>query len=323
MVMTAGLGTRLRPFTEKTPKPLIPVFGIPCAEFALRALREAGVHQVVANLHHLAQETAQGLQAIDPSIRFSNETAELLGSGGGIRTALPILDAMTGDGRFFILNADTLCSLDLRELAATHRRLRARYGVMMTLALLERVNPGTEQYREILVDGTGERIVGLGQKSSSGRMYVGCAILEREAVAHLEPGVPLDFVKDILQPAIESSTAGAHRFSGLWMDVGSPRLWWKTHLELIDRYEADQIPYSWRELMDERNHRLAGGIWCAKSASLERAPAEWASPCYWNGVGAIPARLGPASVLYGELCGTHAASGIGADGQWISLQLSD
>ncbi len=321
--MTAGLGTRLRPFTERRPKPLIPVLGIPCAEFAIRALREAGVQQVVANLHHLAQDAARGLQAIDPSIRFSDETAELLGSGGGIRTALPILDAMTGDGSFFISNADTLCSLDLRELAATHRRLRSSHGVTMTLALLERVDSGEEQYREILVDGACERILGLGEKGSSGRMYVGCAILEREAVAHLEPGVPLDFVKDILQPAIENGSAGAHLFSGIWMDVGSPRLWWKTHLELMDRYEADQIPSSWRELLEERNRRLASGVWCAKSASIERAPPEWASPCYWNGVGAIPARLGPASVLYGEPCGRHSSSGIGADGQWVSLQASD
>jgi NDP-sugar pyrophosphorylase family protein len=322
MLMAAGLGTRLRPFTERIPKPLIPVMGVPCAEFALQALHAAGVHQVVANLHHLADETARGLRTMLPTVQFSDETAELLGSGGGIRTALSILDAMSGGGSFFILNADTLCSLDLRELAATHQRLRSSHGVTMTLALLQREAPGEEQYREVLVNESGDRILGLGSKTRTGGMYVGCAILEREAVVHLNSGVPLDFVRDILQPAIDRGTAGAHQFSGIWLDVGSPELWWRTHLELIERYENGALPREWARLLEERNRRLAGGAWCAKSAPLVQVPTGWTSPCYWDGSGQAPSRLGPDAVLYGEPTAGSVGSGVGADGLWVALQRS-
>jgi mannose-1-phosphate guanylyltransferase len=318
MLMAAGLGTRLRPFTEHMPKPLAPVLSVPCAEFALRALQQIGISQVVANLHHLAGETAAGLRAIQPSIQFTDETAQLLGSGGGIRTALPVLDAMGGSGSFFILNADTLCSLDLRELAATHQRLRTRHGVTMTLALLERSVPGDETYREVLVDSAGDRITGLGAKTSTGRMYVGCAILEREAVAHLEPGVPLEFVERILQPAIERGLAGAHAFSGQWMDVGSPKLWWKTHLELIRQLDAGTIPEAWGRLLRQHNRRLAAGVWSASSAAISKSPAGWNAPAYWDGRGTLPEHLGPSAVLYGEPVSGQMSSGIGAFGQWVA-----
>jgi len=316
MLMAAGLGTRLRPFTERMPKPLAPVMGVPCAEFALRALQDAGIHRVVANLHHLPAETAAGLRAILPSIQFTDETAQILGSGGGIRTALPVLDAMGGGGSFFILNADTLCSLDLRDLAATHQRLRARYGVTMTLALLERSSPGDETYREVLADSSGDRITGLGAKTRFGRMYVGCAILEREAVADLEPGVPLEFVDRILQPAIDRGLAGAHAFAGQWMDVGSPQLWWKTHLDLIAQLESGKIPESWGRLLRARNRKLSPGIWAGPATAIEKAPETWALPAYWDGSGTTPERLGPSAVLYGEPVRGPMMSGIGAHGHW-------
>jgi NDP-sugar pyrophosphorylase family protein len=271
----------------------------------------------VANLHHLAVETAAGLRAIQPSIQFTDETGKLLGSGGGIRAALPVLDAMGGDGSFFILNADTLCSLDLRELAATHRKLHARHGVTMTLALLERSSPGSEIYREVLVDSSGDRIRGLGSRARIGRMYVGCAILEREAVSHLEPGVPLEFVEQILQPAIDLGRAGVHAFSGQWMDIGSPQLWWKTHLDLIAQLEGGEIPELWGRLLRTRNRRTSPGIWVGNVTTTARHPDDWAAPAYWDGSGPAPETLGPSAVLYGEPRPGGLASGIGAFGHWV------
>src|SRR5690349_9521799 len=96
MLMTAGLGTRLRPFTDLLPKPLLPLMGIPMAQFALDALAEAGVEKVVANVHHLPEKLRESLpglatQAGIKELRLSDETQELLGSAGGMRNALPLL----------------------------------------------------------------------------------------------------------------------------------------------------------------------------------------------------------------------------------------
>lgn len=100
MLMAAGMGTRLRPFSEKISKPLMPVLGVPCSRFALQSLSEAGVTEVIANLHHLPDMTREGLKKIFPALQTSDETAQLLGSAGGIKKAQPFLESPEGGGRF-------------------------------------------------------------------------------------------------------------------------------------------------------------------------------------------------------------------------------
>ena len=315
--MAAGLGTRLRPFTDRMPKPLAPILGVPCAAFSFRSLQDAGVANVVANIHHLPGEAAAGLRAIHPEVRISDESGALLGSAGGIRRALPVLDAFGGGDAFFVLNADTICSLDLRALAATHARLRRERGVLATLALLNREEGAEGEYREVLVDASGERIVGLGEKGRSGLMYVGCAIIEREAVAGLEDGRELDFVREVLAPAISRGLAGAHGFSGHWMDVGSPRLWWNAHLEMIALLESGRAPAGWAELIEKSASRVSPGIWVGRAASAATVSGGWGGPCYWDGAGTAPKVLSAGAVLYGsEPPDFPRASAIAAGGHW-------
>src|SRR4051812_48037749 len=109
MLMAAGLGTRLRPFTDRYSKPMLPLLGSPMAAFAYDAVRAAGVEKVVANVHHLAAATEAGLFALrepgGPRIEISDESSLLLGSAGGLRQAAPKLG-----GPFFLVNGDVLCS---------------------------------------------------------------------------------------------------------------------------------------------------------------------------------------------------------------------
>lgn len=86
MLMAAGLGTRLMPFTERAPKALLPVLGVPIAQFALDSLARAGVDRVVANVHHHASAAKQGLAQLDrgdADFFVSDESERLLGSAGG------------------------------------------------------------------------------------------------------------------------------------------------------------------------------------------------------------------------------------------------
>src|SRR5688500_7784184 len=95
MLMTAGLGTRLRPFTEIAPKHLLPVMGVPMAQFAVDLLARFGVSRIVCNVHHRADLAVPALKALEhgpgTSIEISDESQLLLGSAGGIRKALPLL----------------------------------------------------------------------------------------------------------------------------------------------------------------------------------------------------------------------------------------
>lgn len=104
MILAAGLGTRMRPITDTVPKPLVEVAGKPLIAYGLEALVGAGVNHIVVNVHYLAPILVDWLKAWpDAKIEISDETAELLDSGGGIVKALPIL----GSDPFLALNADT------------------------------------------------------------------------------------------------------------------------------------------------------------------------------------------------------------------------
>jgi N-acetyl-alpha-D-muramate 1-phosphate uridylyltransferase len=104
MVLAAGLGSRLRPITDVTPKPLVKVAGRTLLDRGLDRLVEAGVTDVVINVSHLGQQIIDHCAALArPRVTISDERSGLLDSGGGVAKALPDL----GGGPFYILNADT------------------------------------------------------------------------------------------------------------------------------------------------------------------------------------------------------------------------
>ena len=104
MVLAAGKGTRLRPLTDETPKPLMAVAGRSLLDRAIDRLEEAGVKTVVANVHYLSATIENHLaKRASPAIRISREDA-LLETGGGVKKALPLL----GANPFLVCNADTI-----------------------------------------------------------------------------------------------------------------------------------------------------------------------------------------------------------------------
>ena len=105
MILAAGLGKRLRPLTEKTPKPLIPVKGKKLIDYSLDLVRAAGVKDIVINCHYLADQIeayARHLEGLN--VFLSDERNELLETGGGVQKALPYL----GSEPFAILNSDVI-----------------------------------------------------------------------------------------------------------------------------------------------------------------------------------------------------------------------
>jgi MurNAc alpha-1-phosphate uridylyltransferase len=112
IVLSAGLGTRMRPLTLTTPKPLVQVAGQALLGRHLDALQAAGITHPVVNTHYLAEQLHAFLaQRGDAALRISHEE-ELLETGGGITKALPLL----GDGPFLAVNSDALCIDPAHEL---------------------------------------------------------------------------------------------------------------------------------------------------------------------------------------------------------------
>lgn len=102
IVLSAGLGTRMRPLTDTLPKPLVPVGGKPLIDWSLGLLESAGIHDIVVNTHYLA-ELLEAHLSPRHNIKISREDV-LLETGGGIKKALPML----GHEPFFSLNSDTI-----------------------------------------------------------------------------------------------------------------------------------------------------------------------------------------------------------------------
>src|SRR6201992_3651820 len=105
MVLPAGLGLRMRPLTERMPKPLVSVAGRPLLDHVLDKLSDAGVSEAVVNVHYLPDQIIEHIKALErPRVIMSDERDQVLGTGGAIVKALPLL----GDAPFFHLNADTM-----------------------------------------------------------------------------------------------------------------------------------------------------------------------------------------------------------------------
>jgi NDP-sugar pyrophosphorylase family protein len=147
LILAAGVGSRLKPLTDDTPKALLPVAGVPMLERALIRLKAAGVKSFVVNAHHHAQKVADFCAELSRRhgvpVSVSREDDLLLDTGGAIKKASALLK---GREPFFVHNADVLTDLDLKALFRSH----TDSGALATLSVRER-----ESGRAYLFDAKG------------------------------------------------------------------------------------------------------------------------------------------------------------------------
>lgn len=132
MIFAAGLGTRLRPLTDHTPKALVSVAGKPMLERVILRLKEAGFNDITVNIHHFGEQIIGFLRAnnnFGVTIHISDEREMLLDTGGGIKKARPFLD---GDEPFLVHNADILSDINLAEFYRHHRESDAEATLLVS-----------------------------------------------------------------------------------------------------------------------------------------------------------------------------------------------
>jgi mannose-1-phosphate guanylyltransferase len=156
MVLAAGLGTRLRPYTDTLPKPAIPFLRVPLAQYGLALFDWQNINNLVVNTHHLPEKVEQVFRALPwPSEKliFSHEP-KILGSGGGIRQALP---SLLGQGHFAVINGDEVLfpsTIGLMEEAfAFHRWHKG----IATLIALDHPEVG-HRFGGMWLEGSGSKI---------------------------------------------------------------------------------------------------------------------------------------------------------------------
>ena len=216
LVLAAGLGTRMRPITERLPKPLVPIASRTLLDRGLDSLAEAGVKTAVVNVHHLAGQIVEHVKArTSPRVLVSDETAGLLDSAGGIVKALPLL----GDRPFFILNADTFwidrngSNLDRLTLAWDG----ARMDILLMLAELRSTtgHTGKGDFTRA-ADGTLDRA----GSDPHGLVYAGAGIVHPRIFQGAPAGPhSLNLYFDC---AIAAGRLHGMVMDGHWITVGTP-----------------------------------------------------------------------------------------------------
>jgi len=217
LVLTAGLGTRLRPLTDFLAKPALPVAGQPLVERILRWLSAQGLEEAVLNLSH-RPETVASIAGdgshLGMRVRYSWEQP-VLGSAGGPRHALPLLGS-----RFLIVNGDTLTDVPLGDIIDAH----TRSGAKVTLALVPHPAPGRYGGVQVNDGGFVERFTARTEPVAGALWhFIGVQVAEAEVFADLPDNVPAESIGDLYRPLVRQGLVAAYRSDAAFRDIGTPR----------------------------------------------------------------------------------------------------
>lgn len=216
MILAAGFGTRLKPITDHTPKPLVPVAGRPLIDHAIDRLAASGVKRIVVNTHYKAEMMAAHLSArSDVAVTLSHETA-LLDTGGGVKNALRLL----GDP-FYVVNADVLW-LDAAVPALT--RLSSAWDAerLDALMLVQRTATaiGYDGKGDFMLDPDG-RVRRRAAAETAPYLFAGIEVASRRLFAASPEGAfSLNCLWD---KAIAANRIAALIHDGEWCHVGTPQ----------------------------------------------------------------------------------------------------
>ena len=217
MVLAAGLGLRMRPLTDHMPKPLIAVAGRPLLDHVLDKLGTAGVSEAVVNVHYLPDQIIDHVVARkSPRVIISDERNQMLGTGGGVVKALPLL----GSAPFFHVNSDTLwidgVQSNLMRLAEAFDPTRMDILLLMAPTANSIGYSGRGDYA-MLPDGALRK---RREHQVVPFVYAGAAILSPNIFAAAPKG---EFsLTKMFDAANEQERLFGLRLDGVWMHVGTP-----------------------------------------------------------------------------------------------------
>lgn len=205
MILAAGKGERMRPLTLTTPKPLLPVAGMPLIEYHLRALAAAGFRDIVINHAWLGQQIEDHLgdgSRFGLRLRYSPE-GEPLETGGGIFKALPLL----GDAPFVLVNGDIWTDFDFSALQAPLQGLAH-------LVLVD--NPGHHGRGDFRLQG--EQVAD-GDDAPGTLTFSGISVLDPALFDACQPGAFK--LAPLLRKAMATGQVSGEHYQGHWVDVGT------------------------------------------------------------------------------------------------------
>jgi mannose-1-phosphate guanylyltransferase len=228
LILAGGAGTRLRPLTYTVAKPVLPLAGRPHIAYVIDWLARHGVDDVIVSCGHLADGMRSALEDLELGVRIRfAEEPDARGTAGAIRFA----DDMLAE-RFFVLNGDVLCDLDLTALIAQHTDTGARG----TLALYPVADP--TGYGLVHRDDDGEITEFLEKPEpdeiDTDEINAGAYLLERSVLDEIPPDKEVSIEREVFPRLIGEGLYGI-RLEGYWIDIGTPDRFLEANWDILEK----------------------------------------------------------------------------------------
>jgi mannose-1-phosphate guanylyltransferase len=236
LVLAGGEGTRLRPLTYTTPKPVMPLAGRPFLSFMLDWARSHGVDEAILSCGFLSDAVKHVLGDIYDGMRLRYVIEdEPLGTAGPVRLAH---DEGLLDERLLVLNGDVLTDIDLTAELAQH----ARTGASATLALYPVEE--TASYGVVPTDSKG-RVEAFLEKAEgevpTNRINAGAYVIERELAGRIPAGRAVSFEREVF-PALVGDGLYGYDAAGYWIDIGTPERYLEATWDLLAGRVRSELP---------------------------------------------------------------------------------
>lgn len=224
MILAAGKGTRLMPLTKDTPKALVKVNGIPMIERVILNLKNAGFQRIIINVHYLADKIVAYLEKhnyFDLDIAISDESGQLLDTGGGVKKAMPLFNEA---GHVLVHNSDVITNLDLDAIYQSH----IESGALATLAVKHRVTSRSLFFdKEKHLCGwrhnqTGERIITRESEVYDNLGFSGIHVLSSRFLQKICEKGAFSLTPVYLRLSKDYTIQGFYHDNDYWLDIGKP-----------------------------------------------------------------------------------------------------
>lgn len=230
MILAGGKGTRLRPLTIHSPKPMLPLLGKPCIEYGIELLREHGITEIGVTLQFLPDAVRNTfLDGEKQKVKlYYFEENEPLGTAGSVKNGESFLDET-----FIVLSGDALTDFSLADAVQFHKEKNA----LVTILLYQVDHP--LEYGVVMTDEDG-RVIRFLEKPTWSEVFsdwvnTGIYIIEPEVLQWIEPGVEFDFSKDLFPLLMEKGMPiYGYKASGYWSDIGNIDIYRQAQFDLLD-----------------------------------------------------------------------------------------
>jgi mannose-1-phosphate guanylyltransferase/phosphomannomutase len=230
VIMAGGKGTRLRPLTANTPKPMVPLLNRPCMEYTIDLLKRHGITHIAVTLQYLPEVIRNYFgdgSRFGVSITYFEETTPL-GTAGSVKNCAEFLDEP-----FLVISGDTLTDMDLSAAIQFHRENKA----LATIILTQVETP--LEYGVVMTDERG-RIVRFLEKPSWAEVFsdtvnTGMYVFEPEVLSYIDEDRETDFSKEVFPAFLaEGKPIYGYKADGYWSDIGSLEVYRQAQYDMLD-----------------------------------------------------------------------------------------